>query len=138
MNTGIIILLLCACVLVYLLAGSVRNGIRLPSEPLGMIPSASELFRQKCELEQKMASVAGGKTGLIMLLDTLRNDPACDASLYRDSCLAKQAELKRCIDEYDALLRQTAALPPEERLRFAPPEELAQYRQLLEQEIDRG
>ena len=73
-----------------------------------------------------------------MLLDTLRNGPECDARLYRDSCLAKQAELKRCLDEYDALLRQAAALPSEERLRFAPPEELAQYRQLLEQEIDRG
>ena len=56
LNTGIIILFLCACVLVYLLAGYAQNR---KNAPPGMIPSASELFRQKCELEQKMASVTG-------------------------------------------------------------------------------
>ncbi|MDE7243492.1 MAG: hypothetical protein K2O18_05875 [Oscillospiraceae bacterium] len=100
-----------------------------------MIPAPPGLFRQKCELEQKMASVTGGKNGLIMLLDTARHGPESDARLYRENCRAKQAELKGYLDEYDALLRQAKTLSVEEQLRFVPPEEIAQYRQLLDEKI---
>lgn len=101
------------------------------------VVSYQALYARKRELEQRMASVTGGDTGLFMLLEMMR-DAASDGrqdSHYREMYRMKQDKLRGYMKDYRALLKQSEGAPEEEKRRFAPKEGLEQYQELLDEKI---
>lgn len=93
------------------------------------------LFAQKGELEQEMARVTGGDTGLVALREMIR-DAASEGwpdSQYREAYRVKQDRLRGYMKDYQALLKQAEGASEEEKVRFTPNECLAQYQELLDE-----
>lgn len=124
--------------LAFLTGGRSRReqSLQSASAPPAQRLSGQELLARKFALEQQMAGVAGGQTGMFVLLDMIENCPAGgDIERYRDSYRSKQKKLRGYMDEYGALLAQAAGLPEEERSRFVPEEELGRYRILADAQV---
>lgn len=122
--------------------GGAGSGKQAPPNPLvSPVPpapraSVGELLARKFALEQQMAAIAGGQTGMFVLLDMIRNCPAGgDVKRYRDSYRSKQRKLRECVEEYRSLLGQAAGLPEQERARFVPEEDLDRYKMLMSAEV---
>lgn len=99
--------------------------------------SAQELFVKKCELEQKMAGITGGTTGMFMLLDMIRGSEkeGKGADQYRKRYRDKKEKLRVYMAEYRELLKQAASLPEEEQGRFVPHAGIQRYQELLDTEV---
>lgn len=105
----------------------------VPPEPAA---SGRELLAKKFALEQQMAGIAGGSTGMFVLLDLIRDCPAGgDSRRYQDSYRSRQKKLQGYVEEYCGILAQAEGLPPEERSRFVPDEDLERYRMLADMKI---
>ncbi len=105
----------------------------VPPKPLA---SGQELLAKKFALEQQMAGVAGGSTGMFVLLDLIRECPAGgDRERYRESYRSRQKRLQGYVEEYRRILAQAEALPAADRSRFVPDEELERYQMLAEEAI---
>lgn len=120
--------------LLFLFYSKSRDGSSGNTVPVRPLPvSGQDLSHHMSELEQKMAGVAGGKTGMVMLLDMIQNSSEGDVSLDRERYRDLQEKLRGYMEEYDALLRQVQALPEGERLK--PSEKIRQYRRLLDENV---
>lgn len=99
-------------------------------------PSPYALLAEKNRLEQCMASVAGGKTGLVMLLDAIQNSPYTveQNDVKRVAFRHKQASLREYMAEYDALFAKVPALPEEDRGRFIRTQDWENYQKLLKEQ----
>lgn len=99
--------------------------------------SFPEILAQKCRLEQEMAGVVGGKTGMAMLLDMIQGSApeGGQKDFYRENYRRKQVLLGQYMKEYDELLKRGSALPEKERSRLAPAGECEQYRMLLGRKV---
>lgn len=97
----------------------------------------SEIFSQKCGLEQKMAGVVGGKTGMAVLLDMIQGAVSDEGQkdFYRENYRRKQVLLGQYMHEYEELLKKGSSLPEKERSRLAPVGEWEGYKALLGQKI---
>lgn len=108
----------------------------LKVEPVPKV-SYQALFARKCELEQRMAGVTGGETGLFMLRKMIR-DAASEGSSdtqYRVTYRMKQDKLRRYMKDYRALLKQAEGAPEEEKRRLEPDEDLERYQELLDEKV---
>ncbi len=128
-----------AAVCIVLGAGEARRRRQAPQNPTvpsGSKASGRELLARKFALEQQMAAIAGGQTGMFVLLDMIRNCPAGgDVERYRDSYRSKQKKLQGYVEEYGLVLARAANLPEEEKARFVPEEDLHRYKMLVSAEV---
>lgn len=114
------------------------TGRRSAPEERPAPPEASgqELLAKKFALEQQMAGIAGGSTGMFVLLDLIKNCPAGgDRERYKESYRSRQKKLQGYVEEYRRILAQAAWLPAAERSRFVPDEELERYQMLAEETV---
>lgn len=114
------------------------TGRRSAPEERPAPPEASgqELLAKKFALEQQMAGIAGGSTGMFVLLDLIKNcPPGGDGERYRESYRSRQKKLRGYVEEYRRILAQAAGLPAAERSRFVPDEELERYQMLAEEAV---
>ncbi len=103
----------------------------------GPTVSYQTLFAKKRELEQRMASVTGGETGLFMLREMM-HDAASKGMLdiqYREAYRMKQDKLRGYLKDYQELLKQVEGAPEEERGRFKPEEGIDRYQELLDEKV---
>lgn len=101
------------------------------------VPTVSyqALFAKKRELEQRMASVTSGETGLFMLQELMRDSEGSPDVQYREAYRIKQDKLRGYMKDYRALLKQAEGAPEEERGRLRPVEGLERYQELLDEKV---
>lgn len=139
---GIILLSCAIAVVVSILRRSGGlTGDPVPGEPQPAAPEApsfQELFAQSRRLEQDIAGIVGGDTGLARLLgaiETCRIERDED-NIFKITYREKQKKLAKYMEEYRELEKKAARLPADKRARvlFAP-EDYETYQILLNQEV---
>ena len=103
----------------------------------GATVSYQALFAKKRELEQRMASVTGGETGMFMLREMMR-DAASEGRpdiQYRETYRMKQDKLRGYMKDYRVLLKQAEGAPDEEKGRLRPVEGIERYQELLDEKV---
>lgn len=101
-------------------------------------PSFRELFAQSCRLEQNIAGVVGGETGLASLLAAIET---CEIerdedNIYKIAYRSKQKKLAEYMEEYRKLEAKAAQLPVDERARVLfSAENYKVYQTLLNQKV---
>lgn len=136
---GAVAVVIMAIVLGGFVAGRTkRRRSEAKRRPAPPVPASSgrELLAKKFALEQQMAGIAGGDTGMFVLLDLIRDCPAGgDSERYRDSYRSRQKKLQGYVEEYRGILAQAEGLPSEERSRFVPDEDLKRYQMLADMKV---
>lgn len=92
------------------------------------------LFKQKSELEQKMAKLVSGGSGMVVLRDKLNNISGDDQGIdmYRESYQNKQKKLKEYYVMYCDVMKKAELLPENAGDHFAPLRNEKLYQELLE------